>query len=198
MRFRLLLSVVVLALAGVSLAQQEAHKMDVSKAEAPKSEAQKSFDTLKTLAGEWEGPVSIDPPMNGVSMATIRVVLRVTSRGNALVHELQADDGPFWMRSEEKSAKEDHPVTMLYLDGGQLNLVHYCDAGNRPHMIAKPSADGKTIDFQFVDISGSPQRGHMHGSSFTMIDANHHREEWTFMLPGDKVLHAKFNLHRVN
>ncbi|HVP42396.1 MAG TPA: hypothetical protein VMS96_03135 [Terriglobales bacterium] len=164
----------------------------------PKSEAQVSFDALKTLAGEWEGPVTIDPPLNGVSMADLRVAMRVTSKGHAIVHELQEQGAPFWMRSEDQAAKIDHPVTMLYLNDDQLNLVHYCDAGNRPHMIGKASPDGKTIDFQFVDISGSPKRGHMHGSSFTLIDANHHKEEWTFILPGDQVIHARFDLRRVN
>ncbi len=163
-----------------------------------KSAAQASFDKLKTLAGEGEGPVTIDPPMNGVSMAELRTVIRVTSKGNAIVHELQEKDGPFWMRSAEQSATVDHPVTMLYLDHDQLNLVHYCDAGNRPHMVGKALPDSKKITFEFVDISGSPQRGHMHGAGFTLGDANHHSEDWTFMLPGDKMMHAHFDLHRVD
>ncbi len=164
---------------------------------APKTEAQASFDTLKTLAGEWEGPVTVDPPMEGVNMAAMRVVLRVTSKGNAVVHEMQGNSGPFWMRSAEQSAKNDHPVTMMYLDGSQLNLVHYCDAGNRPHMVEKASPGNKIV-FDFVDLSGSTATGHMHGAAFTPIDANHHTEDWTFMLPGDKPLHAHFDLHRVN
>ena len=163
-----------------------------------KSPAQVSFDELKTLAGEWAGPVTIDPPIDGVSMTNLHVVIRVTSKGNAIVHELQEEKGPFWMRSAEQSAKVDHPVTMLYLDNGQLNLVHYCDAGNRPHMVAKPSPDSKKIAFDFADISGGDRFGHMHGASFTFGDANHHVEDWMFMLPGDKMMHAHFELHRVN
>lgn len=176
-----------------------AAQSDAPKAPAPpKSEAQLSFDTLKSLAGEWEGPVTIDPPMNGVSMAAVRVVLRVTSRGNAVVHELQENTGPFWMRSSEQSAKADHPVTMLYLDGEQLAAVHYCDAGNRPRFSGKTSADGKGIAFDYVDISGPMNRGHMHAMEFTPVDANRHTEHWTFMLPGGKAMHARFDLRRVN
>ena len=30
------------------------------------------------------------------------------------------------------------------------------------------------------------------------IDANHHTEDWTFMMPGDKPVHAHFDLQRTN
>ena len=157
------------------------------------TDAQKSFDTLKTLAGEWDGPVTVSPPMPGMSndgKASLHVSMRVTSRGNALVHELQESGTPL------DFTKYDHPVTMLYLDGGNLNLVHYCDAGNRPHMVARKSADGKTVEFDFVDLSGGNERGHMYHSIFTTVDSDHHIEDWTYMLPGDKPIHAHFELHR--
>jgi hypothetical protein len=31
---------------------------------------------------------------------------------------------------------------------------------------------------------------------FTIIDANHHTEDWTFKLAGDQLLHAHFDLKR--
>jgi hypothetical protein len=85
---------------------------------------------------------------------------------------------------------------MLYLDGGQLLLTHYCDAGNRPRMVGKTSPDGKTVEFEFLDVAGSLDYGHMHQARFTTVDADHHIEEWTFMLPGDKHVLARFDLHR--
>src|SRR5712671_5050577 len=39
-----------------------AHMDHAQKAVAPKSEALISFGTMKTLAGEWEGPVTTDMP----------------------------------------------------------------------------------------------------------------------------------------
>ncbi len=185
-RVRVLLPV-VLSLATLAFAQSDM-KMVADKP-AP-SEAQKSFDQLKTLAGEWEGPATITPPMNGMGNANLHVTMRVTSRGNAIVHELQEAGTPL------DATKYDHPVTMLYLDADRLNLVHYCDAGNRPHMIARQSADGKTVEFDFVDMSGGNQYGHMHHAVFTFVDANHHIEDWTFMMPGDKPMHARFELAR--
>jgi len=156
------------------------------------SDAQKSFDSIKTLAGEWEGAVMADPPTDMVPAgARVHVTMRVTSRGAALVHEMQEPGTPL------DPTKYDHPVTMIYADGDHLNLVHYCDAGNRPHMVARKSADGKTVEFDFADLSGGNDHGHMYHAVFTTIDANHHTEEWTYMMPGDKPMRARMDLQRV-
>jgi len=156
------------------------------------SEAQKSFDTMKTLSGNWQGLVTTVPKVEGMGENTqMQVTLRVTSRGNALVHEMKeagAVDDP---------TRNDHPVTMFYLDNDRLLLTHYCDAGNRPRMTGKVSADGKKVEFDFLDVAGGTQRGHMDHAVFTIIDANHHIEDWTYMMPGDKPMHGHMDLQRV-
>ena len=157
------------------------------------TDAQKSFDTLKALGGELGRPGDSDPPQADMDPAKpVHVSLRVTSRGNALVHEMQEAGTPL------DPKKYDHPVTMMYVDNGELTLVHYCDAGNRPRMTAKASPDGKTVEFAFEDLSGSNENGHMYHAVFTMIDANHHTEDWTYMMPGDKPMHAHIDLQRTN
>ena len=188
-QLRFVLTVVFLSLTTMCFAQHDGQKSSV--APVP-SEAQKSFTAMKSLAGEWEGPVTVPemPEMSGGK--PMHASMRVTSRGNALVHEFQEAGTPL------DATKYDHPVTMLYVDGDQLTLIHYCDAGNRPRMVARKSADGKTLEFDFVDISGSTQYGHMHHAVFTIIDANHHTEDWTYIMPGDKPIHAHFDLHRTN
>jgi hypothetical protein len=184
----LMLFVGVMSLTSVAFAQHDAHK--ATDQVAP-TEAQKSFATMKSLAGNWEGPVTVDPPQPELADSTpSHISMRVTSRGNALVHEMQEEGTPL------DATKYDHPVTMFYVDGGHLTLVHYCDAGNRPRMIARPSADGKSVEFDFSDISGSTDYGHMHHAVFTFIDSNHHIEDWTYMMPGDKPVHAHFDLKR--
>ncbi len=189
---RFMLCAVLLSLSTAAFAQADLQKSDAQKSSvAPvPSEAQKSFATMKSLAGEWEGPVTVPemPQMSGGK--PMHASLRVTSRGNALVHEFQEAGTPL------DATKYDHPVTMLYVDGDQLTLVHYCDAGNRPRMTGKMSPDGKTVEFELKDISGSTEY-HMHHSLFTIIDANHHTEDWTFMMR-DKPIHAHFDLHRTN
>ncbi len=165
---RITLSAVLLSLATVAFAQ---------------SDAQKSFDKLKTLAGSWEGRVSTVPQQAEIDGKPMQVTLRVTSMGNALMHEMTGAGRP------------DDPITMLYLDADRLLLTHYCDAGNRPRMVGKMAPDGKTVEFDFLDVAGSIQYGHMHHAVFTAVDANHHMEDWTFM-EGDKPIHAHFDLQR--
>jgi len=168
-----MLSVVLISLSTVALAQ---------------SDAQKSFDKLKILAGIWKGPLTTDPAQPDLPNLGW-VSLRVTSKGNALVHEMKEPGTP-------DDPTKDDPITMLYLDGDRLLLTHYCDAGNRPRMVGKISPDGKTVEFDFLDVAGSTQYGHMHHAVFTVLDANHRTEDWTFMMEGDKPVHAHLDLQR--
>ena len=179
-----MLFVALMSISTEAFAQSDAQ---LSTAAVP-SEAQSAFATLKTLAGEWEGVITVRemPEMT----TRVHVTLRVTSRGNVIVHEFQEADTPL------DATKYDHPVTMFYVDEDRLTLVHYCDAGNRPRMTATVSPDGKTFAFEFVDISGSIEY-HMHNAVFAIIDADHHTEDWTFMM-GDKPMHAHFELTRVS
>jgi hypothetical protein len=166
---RLMLAVVLLSLSTVAFAQ---------------SDSQKSFDKLKTLAGSWEGTVTTVPQQAAEQGKSVQISLRGTSMGNALLHEMKMEGRP------------DDPITMLYLDNDRLLLTHYCDAGNRPRMVGKMTPDGKTVEFDFLDVAGGTQQGHMHHAVFTVVDANHHTEDWTYMMPGDKPVTAHFDLQR--
>jgi hypothetical protein len=141
------------------------------------SDARKAFAQMKTLAGTWEGKTS--------SGQTGEVVYRVTSNGSALLSEI-------------KSGPEDM-ITMFHLDGDRLLMTHYCGAGNQPRMKATLSPDGKSVTFEFLDATNlsSPKAGHMHRAVFTMVDANHHTEEWIFAHDG-KEQTEKFELQRKN
>lgn len=155
----------------------------ISTAAFAQSEAQKSFDNLKALAGSWQGVVTTTPKQPDVDGKVGQITLRVTSMGNAIMHEAHMEGRP------------DDPLTMLYMDGDRLMLTHYCDAGNRPRMVAKATSSGNTVEFELLDVAGSMQYGHMHHSVFNIIDANHHTEDWTFMV-GDKPIQAHFDLYR--
>ncbi len=175
----------VASLAATQAAAQEAAKPGSSSA------AQQAFTVMKSLAGSWEGVVSTDPrvPEMGDG-AHMEVSLRVTSRGNALVHEMKEAGKP------DDPTRYDHPVTVLYVDGERLLLTHYCDAGNRPRMAGTASPDSKKVAFDFVDVSGPTTYGLMHDVVFTVVDADHHTEDWTFFMPGDKIVHARFDMKR--
>ena len=156
---KLTLLIILVATAAVALPQQ----MPMPKTSGPQSDAQKAFETLKTLAGSWEGSIMGMP---------VQITIRVTSSGNAILHE------------GTSSGMKDNPITMLYVDSDRLLLTHYCDSGNRPRMQGKLSPDGKTVTFDFLDVSGNAQRFLMHDAAFTLIDANHHIEEWTYIMSG--------------
>ena len=149
-----------------------------SLAAAPASaqtEAQKAFAAIKSLPGTWEGKTQ-----NGVA---VRVDFKVTAGGSAVMSEI--------------SGHEDM-ITMFHLDGpNRLLLTHYCAAGNQPRMQASVSPDGKTITFTFVDASNlaTPDAGHMQSMVLTVLDENHHTEEWIFADHG-KRMKEFFDLRR--
>jgi hypothetical protein len=150
------------------------------------SPALQSFEQIKSLAGTWEGTLTTFPVAASYQGKHLEIRLRVTSSGNAVMHEMKVQGEP------------DDPITMLYVNGNRLFLRHYCDAGNRPRMVAKASPDGKTIAFNLVDVSGSKRYGYMEHVVFTSIDARHHTEDWTFLEPGNHPARAHFDLHRVH
>jgi hypothetical protein len=158
---RLNLSLVLLLFSTVCLAQ---------------SAAQKSFEQLKALAGSWETTLDGQP---------LHVSLRVTSRGNALMHEM-------------RGAGPDDPITMFHLDGARLLLTHYCDAGNQPRMVATISPDGTTVVFNFLEATNllTSQEGHMQRVTFTFIDSDHHTEKWEFAMADGKQMGGLLDLKR--
>ena len=138
------------------------------------STAQTSFDELKSLNGTWEGKTS--------KGQTTQVIYRVTSNGSALMSEIKG--------------KEDM-ISMFNLDGDRVVLTHYCAAGNQPRMVASGSPDGKTITFDFLDVTNlaTPDAGHMTRMVLSMPDANHHTEEWIYSDHG-KEMKQVFDLWR--
>lgn len=138
------------------------------------TDAQKAFITIKTLPGTWAGDTRMGP---------VQVTYKVTAGGSAVMSEILG--------------KEDM-VSMFNLDGpGRLLLTHYCAVGNAPRLKASLSPDGKVITFTFVDATNlaTPDAAHMQKMILTMIDDNHHTEEWTLVDHGKE--HKEiFDLHR--
>jgi hypothetical protein len=183
-RLSLALFLLALAASGTAFAQPAAIP---SEGISSPMDAQAAFEKLKTLAGSWVGPVTVSPEAGDEHMKGLiaQLTLRVTSRGNSFVHEISVAGIP------------DHPVTMFYVDGDALYATHYCDAGNRPRLVGTMSADGNQLVFEFLDLSGSDEYGHMKRGVFTFIDENHHVEEWTFQMPNGEFT-GRMDLQRLN
>jgi hypothetical protein len=145
------------------------------------TDAQKAFATIKSMPGQWEGKTQ--------DGKDIRVDFKVMSGGSTVMSEIFTD----------KFGQDRHDmVSMIHLDGpNRLLLTHYCAAGNQPRMQANTSPDGRTITFNFVDATNlaTPDAGHMQRMVLTLVDDNHHTEEWTFADHG-KEMKEVFDLRR--
>jgi hypothetical protein len=138
-------------------------------------DATKSFESLKSLAGTWQG--------KSQQGKFFQVSFRVTSGGSAVLSEIKNQD--------------EDMITMFNLDGHRLLMTHYCAAGNQPRMQASASPDGKTITFDFLDATNlaGASDGYMHKLVLTMIDSDHHTEDWYFVKAG-KEMKESFELER--
>lgn len=85
---------------------------------------------------------------------------------------------------------------MFYLDGDRLLATNYCDAGNRSRLQGRVSPDGKTIESGFIDVAGGTRGGHLRGMVFTLVGANPHTTEATFIMPGGKPVQLRGEFQR--
>jgi len=139
------------------------------------TDAQRAFNTIKDLPGTWEG--------KSADGHAVRVDFKVTAGGSAVMSEILGHEDM---------------ISMFHLDGpNRLLMTHYCAAGNQPRMQASVSPDGKAITFTFVDATNlaAPDAGHMQRMVLTILDDNHHTEEWVFLDHG-KERKQLFDLNR--
>lgn len=143
---------------------------------APENSA---FDQLKTLAGDWTATT-----VEAGKEMTAPVTFRLASGGSVLMSDL-APGMPHEM------------ITMFHRDGGDLLATHYCLTGNQPRMRAVASADPNVVAFELKDITNlpAPAAPHMVGVKFTLLDANHHTEDWTILVNGQTTV-RKFDCRR--
>jgi len=141
------------------------------------TDAQKAFAAIKNMPSTWEQKMP--------DGKTLQVNFKVVSGGSAVMSEILG-------------MGKDNMISMFNMDGpNRLLLTHYCSAGNQPRMQASVSPDGKTMTFNFVDATNlaTPDAGHMQRMVLTLLDENHHTEEWTFNDHG-KELKEIFDLRR--
>jgi hypothetical protein len=141
------------------------------------TDAQKGFNAIKNLPGTWE--------QKRADGQVLQVTYKVVSGGSAVMSEIMG------MGPEDM-------ITMFHLDGpDKLLMTHYCGMGNQPRMVATASPDGKTFTFTYLDATNlaTPDSGHMQKMVLTVLDENHHTEDWTFVDHG-KETKELFDLHR--
>jgi hypothetical protein len=87
---------------------------------------------------------------------------------------------------------------VIHADGDALALTHYCMLGNQPHMKATPKAGDSKVAFDFVKATNlkSEKDMHMHSVTFTFVDNDTLRTEWTHYMDGKDSGKAVFELKR--
>ncbi len=157
--------------AGAAGAQD--HEMHLSKvASTPQ------WESIKSLVGEWDGY-----HVEGGKKVATHISVRMTGDGSAVMHVIDAGT-PHEM------------VTMFYMDKETLMATHYCSAHNQPRFEAVASQNPKEVVFGFKDGTNiRPGDGHMARLAITLVDADHHDEEWGYDL-GGKISSGTFHLTR--
>jgi hypothetical protein len=139
-----------------------------------------ALDRFKQLAGLWVGK-----GMHGGMEHEARIVYKVTSGGSTVVETI--DPGG-----------EHEMITVIHADGDALALTHYCMLGNQPHMRATPKPGDNKVAFKFVKATNlkSDKEMYMRSVTFTFVDNNTLRTEWTHYVDGKDAGKAVFELKR--
>jgi hypothetical protein len=157
--FRTLAVLVAAAGASSSMAQDE-----------PRHPA---LEKLKSLEGHWVGPAVWD---QGGQKGNVQFDLsyKVTSGGKAVLETMMP-------------GTQGEMVTVYYLEGEDLALVHYCTSGNQPHMRLESPSDGTDLKFRCLGGTNMTEAdSHMHSVRLRIVDADHIRGDWS-SVKGDVV-----------
>ncbi len=120
--------------------------------EMPPYQGSAAFTQMTTLAGKWKGLTCVGP-----AVTEFRVLA-----GGSVVEEHFAAGTPMEMLSTY------HDVN------GKLTMTHYCALRNQPRMrLAESTTNSLTFDFIPTPGINPAKDMHMHGATYTFIDANH-------------------------
>jgi hypothetical protein len=138
-----------------------------------------AFEQFKRLAGEWVGKAQ------GKDGHDVHVRYKVTAGGSAVVETL------FPGTAHEM-------VSVIHPDGADLLLTHYCHLGNQPQMKASGQGAGSKVEFKFVRATNlkSEKDKHMHEATYTFVDGDTLRSEWTLYNEGKAAARVAFELKR--
>ena len=149
-------------------------------AQSPKADLiNEGFTKLQLLVGDWDGST-----VHGGTKLPTTTSFRLVADGSVIMDDL-APGTPHEM------------VTMFHTDGKDLLATHYCSHHNQPRLRAVKTSNPNVVEFAFKDATNltSPADPHMTAVKFTLVDANHHLEEWTATENGAPVT-LKFDFHR--
>lgn len=124
----------------------------------PVAKANAGLETLKKLAGTW-----VEADKDGKPTDKVASVVKVTAGGSAVQET-------FFPGTDMEM------LSVYHADGADLVMTHYCVIGNQPRVKLDVAASTATkLVFAFtggtnLDVSKDM---HMHGSTLTIVDADH-------------------------
>lgn len=138
------------------------------------------FARLKTLAGSYQVAIEGMPAPTEVSYETV-------SGGHALLERLNV-------------GAPEEMVSIYFLEGTELAMVHYCGIGNRPHLrLDRTQSTSDRLVFTFDPTTTGIEAAHdahIHGAVFKFVDADTIDVEWDFWDAGASQHKKVFPLRR--
>ena len=131
------------------------------------------FDAFKSLKGRWT----------------------IQSGGKTITTVMTYDVGSKDSIVTEQFGKE---LTVIHRDGQDLQMTHFCNAGNQPRLRLKKSRFPGLFEFEMFDITNlrKSDEPHVHKIIYTVIDEKHLKLEIIWK-KGDSSESEKYALTRI-
>ena len=143
------------------------------------AQAKAALESLKQLAGTWQGTA-------GPDKQPATVVYRVASGGTVVIETL------FPETSHEM-------VTVYHLDGDDLAATHYCSQGNQPRFrLDRARSTDDTLRFEFAGGTNldAAKDGHVHQGEIVIHGPDALSASWQFWNAGALEATLGFTLER--
>jgi hypothetical protein len=166
----------------VSIAFAGARAQDENHA-APPAANNNTFNSIKTLVGDWEGTFQW---IGTARKGRMNAKYYLTGSGSAVVEDLISD------------GKSPNMTTVYHLNGTELRATHFCGAGNQPRLKATSTNQNlDSVKFEMIDITNlaKPEAGHVKDLELRLTDPNQLTILFTFVASGKETV-EEINLTR--
>ena len=132
--------------------------------------SESAFDALKAFQGTW----------------------RIEVAGKAMKFQMSYGVGSNQSIVTEQFGKE---LSVFYLNGQQLEMIHFCNRGNQPHLRLADGSLPSVLRFEMFDITNLsvPDAPHVRAIIYKLVDANTFELEIVWQPNGSE----KYTLHRI-
>ena len=111
--------------------------------------SESAFDALKALQGTW----------------------RIEAEGKPMKFQMSYGVGSNQSIVTEQFGKE---LSVFYLNGQNLEMIHFCNRGNQPHLRLADNSVPAVLRFEMFDVRAlsAPNAPHVRAIIYKLLDAN--------------------------